>query len=58
MSVELHPTVLRVPPSHHELLTATGVSFRFVKQPTTIKLFLAMFFTTGPAFDTLYHRSI
>jgi len=58
MSVKLHPTVLRIPPSHHELLTATGVSFRCVKQPTINKLFLALSFTTGPAFGTLYHSSI
>ena len=35
-----------------------GSGFRYTKQPTIDKLFLAMFFTTGPAFDTLYHRSI
>jgi len=58
MSVELHPTVLRIPPSHHELLTATGVGYRFVKQPTIDKLFLAMFFTTDRAFGTPIHSSI
>jgi hypothetical protein len=58
MSVELHPTAVGIPLSYYELLTATGVGYRFVKQPIIDKLFLAMFFTTGPAFGTLYHRSV
>jgi len=58
MSVELHPTAVGIPLSYYELLTATGVGYRFVKQPTIDKLFLAMFFTTDRAFGTPIHSSI
>jgi hypothetical protein len=58
MSVELHPTAVWIPLSDHELLTTTGVGFRFVKQPTIDKLFLALSFTTGPAFGTLIPVSV
>jgi len=58
MSVELHPTAVGIPLSYYELLTATGVGYRFVKQPTINKLFLTLSFTTGPAFGTPIHSSI
>jgi hypothetical protein len=58
MSVELHPTAVGIPLSYYELLTTTGVSFRCVKQSTIDKLFLALSFTTGPAFGTLVSISI
>jgi hypothetical protein len=58
MSVELHPTAVGIPLSYYELLTATGVGYRFVKQPTINKLLLTLSFTTGPAFGTLIPISI
>ena len=58
MSVVLHPTAVGIPLSYYELLTATGVGYRFVKQPTINKLLLALSFTTDRAFGTLINASI
>jgi hypothetical protein len=58
MTVELHPTAVGILLSYYELLTATGVGFHYVKQPTTVKSFLAMFFTTDRAFGTRIPASI